>query len=29
MKEFLELLKKLDIKGLFINPTTNGFIQFF
>ena len=29
MKEFLELLKQLDIKGLFINPTTNGFIQFF
>ena len=29
MKEFLELLKKLDLKGIFITPTKNEFLQFF
>lgn len=29
MKEFLDLLKKLDFKGIFITPTQNGFLQFF
>lgn len=29
MKEFLELLKKLDFEGIFIVPTKNGFLQFF
>ena len=29
MKEFFELLKKFDLKGIFITPTKNGFIQFF
>ncbi|MBQ8539368.1 MAG: GtrA family protein [Ruminococcus sp.] len=29
MKEFFELLKKFDLKGLFITPTKNGFLQFF
>lgn len=29
MKEFFELLKKFNLKGIFFNPTTNGFIQFF
>lgn len=29
MKEFLELLKRFDWKGLFITPTKNGFLQFF
>lgn len=29
MKEFFQLLKKFDIKGLFILPTKNGFLQFF
>ncbi len=28
-KEFFELLKKADIKGIFINPTENTLIQFF
>ena len=29
MKEFFELLKKFDFKGIFITPTKNGFLQFF
>lgn len=29
MKEFFELLKKFDLKGIFVNPTKNGFLQFF
>ncbi|MBQ9673161.1 MAG: GtrA family protein [Ruminococcus sp.] len=29
MKEFFELLKKFDLKGIFITPTKNGFLQFF
>ena len=29
MKEFFELLKKFDLKGIFIAPTKNGFLQFF
>lgn len=29
MNEFLELLKRFDLKGLFIVPTKNGFLQFF
>ncbi len=29
MKEFFELLKRFDLKGIFITPTTNGFLQFF
>lgn len=29
MKEFFDLLKKFDLKGLFVLPTTNGFLQFF
>lgn len=29
MKEFFELLKKFNLKGIFTTPTTNGFIQFF
>ena len=29
MKEFLELLKKLDLKGIFVTPTKNEFLQFF
>ena len=29
MKEFFELLKKFDLKGIFISPTKNGFLQFF
>lgn len=29
MKEFFQLLKKLDLKGIFIAPTQNGFLQFF
>ncbi len=29
MKEFFELLKKFDLRGLFITPTNNGFLQFF
>lgn len=28
MKEFLELLKKFDLKGILITPTKNGFLQF-
>lgn len=28
MKEFWSLLKKFDLKGIFILPTTNGFLQF-
>lgn len=28
MKEFFELLKKFDLKGIFISPTKNGFLQF-
>lgn len=29
MKEFLELLKRFDLRGIFISPTKNGFLQFF
>ncbi|MCR5761451.1 MAG: GtrA family protein [Sphaerochaetaceae bacterium] len=29
MSEFFALLKKFDLKGIFITPTTNGFLQFF
>lgn len=29
MKEFFDLLKKLDLKGIFLTPTKNGFLQFF
>lgn len=29
MKDFFELLKKFDLKGIFVDPTTNGFLQFF
>lgn len=29
MKEFFHLLKKFDLKGLFLSPTKNGFLQFF
>lgn len=29
MKEFWELLKKFDLKGLFVTPTKNGFLQLF
>lgn len=29
MKEFLELLKKFDLKSIFLTPTKNGFLQFF
>ena len=29
MKVFFDLLKKFDLKGLFVDPTTNGFLQFF
>lgn len=29
MKEFFTLLKKFDLKGIFITPTKNGFLQFF
>jgi len=29
MKEFFELLKKFDLKSIFITPTKNGFLQFF
>ncbi len=28
MKEFWELLKKMDIKGIMIEPTNNSFLQF-
>lgn len=29
MKEFFTLLKRFDLKGIFITPTKNGFLQFF
>lgn len=29
MKEFLALLKRFDLKGIFITPTKNGFLQLF
>lgn len=29
MKEFLDLLKRFDIKGIMVNPTKNGFLKFF
>lgn len=29
MNEFFGLLKKRDLKGIFINPTKNSFLQFF
>ncbi|MEE0059990.1 MAG: GtrA family protein [Acutalibacteraceae bacterium] len=29
MKEFFTLLIKFDLKGIFITPTKNGFLQFF
>lgn len=29
MKEFFDLLKRFDLKGIFITPTKNGFLQFF
>jgi putative flippase GtrA len=29
MKEFFELLKQFDLKGIFLTPTKNGFLQFF
>ena len=29
MKELFQLMKNVDIKGLFIVPTQNGFLQFF
>lgn len=29
MKEFFDLLKRFDLKGLFLTPTKNGFLQFF
>ena len=29
MKEFFDFLKKFDLKGIFITPTKNGFLQFF
>lgn len=29
MKEFWELLKRFDLRGIFISPTKNGFLQFF
>ena len=29
MKEFFELLKKGDLKAIFLMPTANGFLQFF
>ena len=29
MKEIFQLIKNVDIKGLFIVPTQNGFLQFF
>ena len=29
MDEFITLLKKFDLKGIFITPTKNGFLQFF
>ena len=29
MKEFFQLLKRFDWKGIFLTPTKNGFLQFF
>ena len=29
MKEFFALLKKFDLRGIFLTPTKNGFLQFF
>ena len=29
LKDFFDLLKKFDLKGIFIIPTNNGFLQFF
>ena len=29
MKEFFDLLKRFDWKGIFVTPTKNGFLQFF
>ena len=29
MKEFFEMLKKFDLKGILITPTKNGFLQLF
>lgn len=29
MNEFFVLLKRFDLKGIFITPTKNGFLQFF
>ena len=29
MKEFFDLLKRFDLKGLFLTPTKNGYLQFF
>lgn len=29
MKEFFDLLKRFDLKGLFLTPTKNGVLQFF
>ena len=29
MKEFIELLKTFNLKGIFLLPTKNGFLQFF
>lgn len=29
MQEFWKLLKRFDLKGIFIAPTTNAFLQFF
>ena len=29
MKEFFSLLKRFDLKGIFITPTKNSFLQFF
>lgn len=29
MKEFFQLLKRFDLKGIFVTPTKNGFLQLF
>ena len=29
MNEFFSYLKKMDLKAIFLTPTTNGFLQFF
>lgn len=29
MKEFFELVRRFDLKGIFLVPTKNGFLQFF